>query len=146
MYHNRFVTVRQRQPRVTQAIAHVYNNLFEDWLESAITAHADTRVIVEENVFRDKTTTKDAWVRVKDSSDSHLWEKNSLKRTDSISGTNESSNFPACSAFFWYDCSVVTNLSNYEVGRDRIRALAGWKQVTNDVRPCVLPNPPETCP
>jgi hypothetical protein len=41
---------------------------------------------------------------------------------------------------------VVANLSTYAAGLKLIRDLAGWKWAENDVRPCVLPNPPETCP
>jgi Pectate lyase len=143
MYHNRFVTIRERQPRVEKAIAHVYNNLFEDWLQHGVVAHNYTRVMVEENVFRAKTTTANAW-RQDGSNDSFLWEQNSLKSTSSISG-KASSGFPSCSVWY-HDCSVVTNLTTYTAGRDLIRALAGWKQVTNDVRPCALSNPPEACP
>jgi pectate lyase len=143
VYQNRFVNVRIRQPRVQNAYADVFNNLFENWLGTAVGAYTQSRVMVEQNVFRAVTKTGGAWGYYAPDRQSRLWARENVLNTGAISGTSRSP-FPACVAAggpFYNDCSVpMTRLSSmtYPAARDWVRARAGWQNTQNDVRDAYL--------
>jgi pectate lyase len=143
VYQNRFVNVRIRQPRVQNAYADVFNNLFENWLDSAVSAKPQSRVMVEQNVFRAVVETAGAWGYDASDQQSRLWARDNILNTGEITGTSRSP-FPACAAAggpFYNDCSVpMTRLSlmTYPAARDWVRARAGWENTRNDVRDAYL--------
>lgn len=134
LYHNRFIGVVQRQPRVGAAYAHVFNNMYEDWKSSAVKAHSKSRVVVEHNVFRPITRTADSWGVDSKAIDASLWAKDNIY---SIRGSFATSTFPACQSAWYYQCDVpmidISRMS-YQAARDTLRPLGGWKNVPNDVR------------
>jgi hypothetical protein len=133
-YRNRFVGVNGRQPRVGKAYAHAFNNVYEDWKATAIAAHSYSRVLVEHNVFRPITTTGGSWSVDAGAIDARLWARNNVY---SVAGTFTTPSFPACNSAWYYPCNVpiisIARLS-YADARDTLRPLAGWKDVSNDVR------------
>ena len=131
-YGNRFVGVKRRQPQVGKAYAHVFNNIYEDWKASAVSATPFSRVISEHNVFRAITTTERSWVV--DGTDASLWARHNK---GSVTGNFNTPTFPACGFAWYYRCDVpridIASMS-YSTARDVLRALGGWKNVPNDVR------------
>lgn len=51
VYNNAFVGTSHRNPRVTAAIAHVYNNLYKGWKGSGIGVNWGSVLLIEQNVF-----------------------------------------------------------------------------------------------
>jgi pectate lyase len=133
-YLNRFVGVRSRQPRVENSIAHVYNNVLEDWTTSGVQAGYNSRVMAEQNVFRAVSQTTQPWI--KDSCNTYLWAR---RNQMNVSAPPSSSGFPVCvqqGGPWYYDCSTpmidVASLP-WQSAIDLLRSFAGWKSVPNDV-------------
>lgn len=52
LHHNHFFNCYERQPSIRFGTAHIYNNLYENVLSSAINSRMGAEVLVESNVFR----------------------------------------------------------------------------------------------
>lgn len=140
VFGNRFVGVKERQPRVEGAVAHIYNNTLEDWKHSAIASRDDTAVFAEQNVFRAITRTDQAWL-FSGISNALFCVRDSVFSTTAISGVPASTTFPACGSAD-YPCAHTTSDKMQQIsGQSYVdaiaatRALAGWRNVTNDVCP-----------
>jgi pectate lyase len=153
LYQNRFYNLRSRLPRMAHGYLRAYNNVFENWYNYAIAASVDTRVILEQNVFRSTESARkvDAWHTVANANNS-VWARRNTWWTYSAgsqcptppggSGTGScaTSTFPACSTAggpWYYDCSEpMFNIAalSYASGLSFLRSLAGWKAALNDVR------------
>jgi pectate lyase len=153
LYQNRFYNLRSRLPRIAHGYLRAYNNVFENWYNHAIAASVDTRVMIEQNVFRSTDSTKKAtgWVELGNDNNS-IWARRNIWWTygsasqcpsppgGSGIGSCTTSSFPACSVLggpWYYDCSErmfnVAGMS-YASGLSFLRSLAGWKPAANDVR------------
>ncbi len=144
-YRNRFVGVRERQPRVERAAVQIYNNVFEDWKFAGVATMGHTRVMVEQNAFRAITRFDRAWERSTSLTNSYLWERADAKSDPGISGT-ASNGFATCGAWYYPNCdatgrlpssemTVVSPGMSYSTAINFLRPLAGWKNVANDVCP-----------
>lgn len=138
IYQNRFVNMKQRMPRVQDAIAHVFNNVYENWGSYGVGAWDSTRVIVEENVFRAISQKNDPWRRYGTSS-SYVWARNNIFAGVSNPSAYETSNYPKSHSEggpWYYDDRVATSIfkRGYSTAISQLRALSGWQNHPNDVR------------
>jgi pectate lyase len=163
LYQNRFYNLQKRLPRIAHGYLRAYNNVFENWYSYGILASFDTRVMIEQNVFRSTASArkKDAWEKIQDDGccdekygddNNDIWARNNTWWTYSSSsqcptppggsgtGSCTTSSFPACSSEggpWYYDCSEpMFNIKgmSYSNALSFLRSLAGWKATNNDVR------------
>jgi pectate lyase len=125
LYQNRFYNIGKRLPRIAHGYLRAYNNVFENWESYGIAASIDSRVMIEQNVFRSTASAskKDAWEIVEKSPEDengkplnnlvydnqYIWTRNNIWWTYSSNsecpnppggsgtGSCNTSNFPACS-------------------------------------------------
>jgi len=159
VYQNRFVKVKNRQPQLTSAAGHVYNNVYEDYRATPVIANSimdpdvlparpdivvHTRAMVEHNVFRAVSWTG-APTRIMTSGDTAhedpvLWSRLNICTGGSTCTTTSS--FPACNGSWYFPCNtehrgnlIALNGMTYQQAVDRLRPLSGVKPTTaNDVR------------
>jgi len=140
VYNNRFVNVKARMPRAQDAIAHVFNNVFENWDSVGVGAARNSRVMVEENVFRAISQPDDPWVEMdkEESADADIWARNNIFSGVTNPGEYVTSSFPGQNNDppWYYDDSVANSISHlpYQRAIDSLRVLAGWRDDSNDVR------------
>jgi pectate lyase len=84
-----------RQPRVQRGYAHVFNNLYKNWVMKAVDARDYSRVMVAQNVFRSVTTTSSAWLY--SGAYVSLWSRDNVLSTSAITWTSKDG-FPTCSS------------------------------------------------
>lgn len=152
LFRNRFYNIPNGLPRMAHGYLHAYNNAFENWGAFGIAATTNTRVILENNVFRSTSSSlkDDAWEV--SGSDSFLWANDNLFWT--LSGTCptppagtdpycETSNFPVCyqeGGPWYYDCPKsyqaweIAQSLDFNFWLEHIRFYAGWTHALNDVR------------
>jgi hypothetical protein len=130
-----------------------YNNVFENWYNAGIIASVDTRVMIEQNVFRSTESTRRAVAWEKGGTENNeIWARNNVWWTYGPSsqcptppgGSGESScdtsNFPACNIVggpWYYDCfEPMFSIAgwSYSDALTVLRSLAGWKAADNDIR------------
>ncbi len=51
-HHNRIRGAARRSPRVNRATADIYNNYYEGWVDWAVAANANSKVLIEGNIFQ----------------------------------------------------------------------------------------------
>ena len=154
VYRNRFVSVNRRQPRVEATVAHIYNNVYEDWRSSAVQVHAtnedddpvivNSRGLIEHNVFRAVTRNDNTWVTAElgpdpGTTDPQLWARTNKCTTGASCTTTPT--FPACGSAWYFPCTqemrgnlISLSSMDYATARDTLRPLGGSSRtVTNDV-------------
>ena len=135
VYQNSFVNNKIRQPRVEKAIAHVFNNVFENWSSNGVEARDDTRVMVEDNVFRAISQKNHPW-RKFGTSNAYVWARNNIFAGVSNPNEYETGSYPKShnkGGPWYYDDSVATKKS-YPTAITELREFCGWKNHSNDVR------------
>lgn len=132
LYQNRFYNINQRLPRVANGYARVYNNVFENWTTAGASANLNSRVMLEQNVYRASSSSwlDDAWETSSEGCDPasptystclpKLWARNNVFWTSSgtcpappggtpnpsaTNGACATSSFPACNSAWYYDCA-----------------------------------------
>lgn len=138
LYNNRFANVKERSPRVQNSYVHIFNNVYENWKTSSVAVMRNTRVIMEDNVFRAGSEARYPWrVYFPDNSyaaasDNHFYGVTAPE--DYVT-----SSFPISDHLggpWYYDSRLTTDLSgvSYQVAIGILRPLAGWLNHASDVR------------
>jgi pectate lyase len=126
-HHNRIRGAARRSPRVNRATADIYNNFYEGWVDWAVAANANSKVLIEGNIFQPRVGASRMAVNVGTTDQIEGFvrtENNSL-----LYGTKTVSNEAGKVSVPTYARSVETPDDRLQ---QRIRTESGWQNLNVD--------------